>query len=816
MPTSILQSPSSPSSASVASALSCTRKGRLTYDRDWLSRSDSIERVLQEVTTDITTLNITKNTEETPKNSKKKKSIGATRNNHLTGSSDQKKNAENSEISSPTEVKIKVIQDSVLSPYKVTINREDELNIDSPKNITKANSCIKIKNEKHFEHLTNSIISQDNKSVQVMIERLKISNLDSRYIVNQLEPSSKIDVNDTPKDFLTDDDDDEPPTSPEKTTLDVDFSTPVSRCQVASPTSPEEEELLTFEVKRQQQTEQRLQERKKKWDEDLEKIRERSRLELEARNEETSRQETREMERITLEKEVMERRVREKAVEEQMEREARQRELEEMVKQAENKKLEDMKRQEQLEVDRERLIKIEHGLQRKCDLLTAIWNHAGQAVDLSQDVETATGLISDVEKVVAKLNQLVSQGTVSQQDWSAAQVIGETLDVITQDVNNKINESVREAQRQAEEDKLKQAETAKQEASARAAQEAAKAAEQAIPAPVPVPVLPSAPQAIPAAVAVAAPVQQTPSNLQTFAELTNFKNNYVANIVFSDSEKSFKFDLQRAVNTPMNAISAYSSAHLKDKLDKLTSLLSGNTVTVGDKQLSASSHPSGLPFCLNLAAKMMAQQGENVISSKAEAAFPFATVAIALWDRFPDFGKLLLAHFYEICPFLVPHHPTRHEGQTDKEFYLARGYKYDNEGVVENQDKYLKRMSGIIRLYAALSVVKLPRDSASTSHPRSPLFVWTWLASVMSLDPVADVTATALLCVLEVTGSRMFACYGHQFGKLLGVAAKEYMPLLEMVKVEGGPVERLVDFLAMAIKQKAIKEPEGVLKAGFL
>merc|ERR1719319_1803383 len=150
-----------------------------------------------------------------------------------------------------------------------------------------------------------------------MIERLKISNLDSRYIVNQLEPSSKIDVNDTPKDFLTDDDDDEPPTSPEKTTLDVDFSTPVSRCQVASPvgpTSPEEEELLTFEVKRQQQTEQRLQERKKKWDEDLEKIRERSRLELEARNEETSRQESREMERITLEKEVMERRVREKAV----------------------------------------------------------------------------------------------------------------------------------------------------------------------------------------------------------------------------------------------------------------------------------------------------------------------------------------------------------------------------------------------------------------------------------------------------------------------------------------------------------------------
>lgn len=115
-----------------------------------------------------------------------------------------------------------------------------------------------------------------------------------------------------------------------------------------------------------------------------------------------------------------------------------------------------------------------------------------------------------------------------------------------------------------------------------------------------------------------------------------------------------------------------------------------------------------------------------------------------------------------------------------------------------------------------MSVAKLPKDSASTSHPHDPVNVWRLLAGVMSLHPVADITATVLLRVLEVTGSRMFASYGHLFWKLLGVMVKEYVLMLEQVKVEGGPVERLVDFLAIAIKQKAIKEPDGVLKAGFL
>jgi len=65
----------------------------------------------------------------------------------------------------------------------------------------------------------------------------------------------------------------------------------------------------------------------------------------------------------------------------------------------------------------------------------------------------------------------------------------------------------------------------------------------------------------------------------------------------------------------------------------------------------------------------------------------FASVAMALWDRIPDFGKLLHAYFYKLWLFLGPYYPQRHAGQTDKDFYMAVGYKYKNDTI----EKQLKK-----------------------------------------------------------------------------------------------------------------------------
>jgi nucleoporin GLE1 len=167
--------------------------------------------------------------------------------------------------------------------------------------------------------------------------------------------------------------------------------------------------------------------------------------------------------------------------------------------------------------------------------------------------------------------------------------------------------------------------------------------------------------------------------------------------------------------------------------------------------VSTASHPHARNFCLALAAKKILRQGEEVVSSDPKSAFPAATLALALWDQFPEFGTLLLGYLFEFCPFLVPRHPQRKEGQSDKEWYLTLGYKYEGDEV-EKQDKYLKRMSGVARLYAALSVAHLPKASATTSHPHSLQRLWSHLASLANLEPVTDISASLLLQVLEVAG----------------------------------------------------------------
>lgn len=67
--------------------------------------------------------------------------------------------------------------------------------------------------------------------------------------------------------------------------------------------------------------------------------------------------------------------------------------------------------------------------------------------------------------------------------------------------------------------------------------------------------------------------------------------------------KKFRFNCQKAVNTPVNAISAVNAQHLEDKFIKLKQLLSGMQVVAGDVQFSAAEHPRGVLYCTILLAK---------------------------------------------------------------------------------------------------------------------------------------------------------------------------------------------------------------------
>lgn len=301
--------------------------------------------------------------------------------------------------------------------------------------------------------------------------------------------------------------------------------------------------------------------------------------------------------------------------------------------------------------------------------------------------------------------------------------------------------------------------------------------------------------------------------LQLQAELRQYEANIAA---FSAdlSLKTLKFELQKAVLHPVNEISDQSGQHLQDKLDRLRSLLQGNAVHVGSRMVRATEHPGGLEYCTNLLARRLVAQGEDQVNVNPKAAFPIAAVITELWLEFPVFGRLVLAHFYRQCPYIVPYFLPQQEGQSNEDYYKSLGYRYSG-GKVEQQPTYLKRMSGVVRLYAAVMISLSRRNQP---HPHGLEHAWRYLAALLNLSPRTDITAAILVEFLTVAGSAMSREYGKQFQKILHLICTDYFTMIRNVTPKGsggGPVTRLQEFLHESITKGGISPPAGQLPPRF-
>lgn len=304
------------------------------------------------------------------------------------------------------------------------------------------------------------------------------------------------------------------------------------------------------------------------------------------------------------------------------------------------------------------------------------------------------------------------------------------------------------------------------------------------------------------------------ANLKRLSELQEFLISYKTSykqFVEDPNLKQYRFDLKKAVNIPVNAISAVNAKHLLDKYDRLHNLLAGKPVIVGETQIVATKHPQGVAFCTDLVAEKLVLQGDLLISSNPEAAFNYAAVLVALWNDFPDFGKLVLAHFYEVCPYLVPWYVPRTADQTTEDYYKTQGYKY-TDGVPEKQDKFLKRMTGIMRLYSAIFITKPKRGQNKNPHGMSE--AWRWIASILNLEPRLDITATLIHVFLETVGFNMQAVYGKMFQKLMRFIKEKYMPMIEKID-SGGPFTRLTVLFDNYSVKEILEPPSGILPSGF-
>ncbi len=89
---------------------------------------------------------------------------------------------------------------------------------------------------------------------------------------------------------------------------------------------------------------------------------------------------------------------------------------------------------------------------------------------------------------------------------------------------------------------------------------------------------------------------------------------------------------------------------------------------VGTTSVNIGTHPYARCYCVNLFAAKMVRQGEDQIASTTQAAFPVAALAVGMWTEFNEIGHHLLAHFYSVCPILVPMYVNRTKDMSEAEY----------------------------------------------------------------------------------------------------------------------------------------------------
>ncbi|XP_030000246.1 mRNA export factor GLE1 isoform X1 [Sphaeramia orbicularis] len=280
--------------------------------------------------------------------------------------------------------------------------------------------------------------------------------------------------------------------------------------------------------------------------------------------------------------------------------------------------------------------------------------------------------------------------------------------------------------------------------------------------------------------------------------------------------KKLKLELQKAATIPVSQISSNSGSQLREIFDKVDKLLSGRAVVSGGRSVSTSQHPQALEFVSYKLAEKFVKQGEEEVASHHEAAFPIAVVASGIWELHPRVGELVLAHLHKKCPYAVPHYPPMKDGTAVDDYQRILGYRVDDSGV-EGQDSFLKRMSGMIRLYAAIIQLRWPYGSKQGPLPHGLSHGWRWLAQMLNMEPLADITATLLFDFLEVCGNALMKQYQGQFWKLILLLKDEYFPRIEAVTSSGqmGSVIRLKQFLETSLQNRQISPPKGQLTSVF-
>lgn len=137
----------------------------------------------------------------------------------------------------------------------------------------------------------------------------------------------------------------------------------------------------------------------------------------------------------------------------------------------------------------------------------------------------------------------------------------------------------------------------------------------------------------------------------------------------------------------------------------------------------------------------------------------------------------MYARLVKKCPWVVPHWPSRTEGQSREEYEKSTGQLAD-----EGHADYIRRMLGIVRMYFA--VLALPLGGLVGTLPARPSgsqlialvpdvwrlpAAWSWIGKALTTNLAKHpATGPLILAHLETVCPALIRAYGPpQVGKLL-------------------------------------------------
>jgi len=190
-----------------------------------------------------------------------------------------------------------------------------------------------------------------------------------------------------------------------------------------------------------------------------------------------------------------------------------------------------------------------------------------------------------------------------------------------------------------------------------------------------------------------------------------------------------------------------------------------------------------------------------------------AQVSVRIQDESSrkDFGDLIMAHIYAVCPTAIPMLPKADCSET--ELMEGLGMQKDKKGEYESFDRFLARTEGLISIVAGI-MCAVPSNHVLLGGHKGTL---TWLKRFLDLlppeqSPLPPLTAPVLIAFLTAASHMLANKFMEEFRPMFDLINNDIFKRLDTSAIGQPSATRLKKLLAGGIDEFVRELPHGAIR----